>query len=398
MIKFSINNLSILLYISIVTITFSKTTFLAFYIVLIICLATGFGKKITLTFNKSPFDILLLLFLTLILIWNHFYIRSLNSGHPWESEFHNTVFPLSGDNVNIVPSSAKGFLLDSTYFNGVENGLGYFETLFQTLRVKKGDSLKTSVYCFVSKEFNGDSVRLLVKGSVYGIIASDYKIFDTHKEHLSIENNLISNGDFKLGLANWIPYADSTTHTIIKTPFGNGIRVSRTNGSDGDWSLRYVGRPIIYHAGHRYQIRFLYKIQKGNGIPFSVGWWVDEGSGFIDYYLPLKIKKIGNGWNEATCSRFFNQTHYDLVTFLNSLQDYSVVDITNVEMTDMDRNDTIPSYVDQINKRGTWQKLNVTVPCNTGRASVWFSIFKNNVVDSMSLKGYVIFALPEWEK
>lgn len=387
-----------LLYLLIVTIPFSKTPFLVSCLVLIICLVIARRKNLTLTLNETPFGYLLSFFLALILIWNQCYIILFNSEQDWKSRLHESVFPLTGVNVEIVPSFAEGYRLDSTCFGKVENGSVHFETYFQKLKVKKGDSINANIYCFVSKDFNGDSVRLLIKGAVYGNRVSDYKLFDSSNEKLSDAGNLIINGDFNLGTTNWRPNADSTTHTIIETPFGKGIRVLRTNGNDEDWSLQYVGRPIIYHPGHRYQIRFIYKIEKGNGIPFKIGWWVDEGRGFIDYDLPLEIRKIRNGWNEATCSTVFTQTHYDLVIFLNSLHDYSVVDITNVEMKDLDRNDTIPLYVDQLNKKGTWQKLTIKIPCNSGRASVCFSIIKNNVVDFRSLKGYVIFTSPEWTK
>jgi hypothetical protein len=398
MIKISSNNLSILLYLFIVTIPFSKTPFIVSCLVLIVCLVVARRKTLTLTLSESSHDYLLSLLLALILIWNQCYISSFNSEHDWKSRLHKTIYPLTGVNVEIVPSFEEGYLLDSTCDGKLENGSVHFETYFQTLKVKKGDSLNATVYCYVSKDFDGDSVRLLVKGAVYGNRVSDYKLFDSYNEKLSVAGNLIINGDFKLGTTNWSPNADSTTHTIIETPFGNGIRVSRTNGNGEDWSMQYVGRPIIYHPGHRYQIRFIFKVEKGNGMPFNIGWWVDEGRGFTAYNLPLGIRKIRNGWNEATYSHIFNQTHYNLVTFLNSLQDYSVVDITNVEMKDLDRNDSIPLFVDQLNKKGTWQKLTINVPCNNGGASVCFSIIKKNVVDFRSLKGYVIFALPKWNK
>jgi hypothetical protein len=398
MIKISSNNLSIILYIFIFTIPYSSTLFLVIFLVSIICLGVVTRKKFTLTLSESPHNYLLSLLLALILIWNQSYNSSFYSSLLWEPRLHKTVYPLDGENVEIVPSFAKGYILDSTCVEKAKNRIGYFETNFQTLKVKKGDTLNASIYCFVSKDFNGDSVSLLARGAASGNKVSHYSVLDAINENASIMSNLISNGDFTLGTKNWAPSADSTTHTIIDTPFGRGIRVSRTNGNGGDWSLRYVGRPIIYHAGHRYQIRFKYKIEKGVGIPFDIGWWVDEGHGFIDCNLNLEVRKLGNGWNEATCSKLFSQMHLDLYTLLNSLRDYSIVDITNVELIDLDRTDTIPLFVDQLNKKGTWQKLSIKVPCNNGKATVCLSIFKNNVADFKSLKGYVIFALPEWSK
>jgi hypothetical protein len=396
--KISFNNLSILLYLIIVINQYSNTLIFVLCIFLIFILALAHWNKLTLTISEFPHDYLLSILLALILIWNQYFESSIYSNHAWESGLHETVYPLTGDNIAIVPRFSTAYIFDSTYHYLGENEYRSFETCFQTQSVKKGDSLQAVIYCFVSKDFNGDSAKLLVKGAVYGKSISDFKIFDSYKDGLNVSNNLIYNGDFKLGTTNWIPSADSTTHTIIETPFGTGIRVSRTDGDSGDWSLRYVGRPIIYYAGHKYKFRFIYKIERGKEIPFNIGWWVDEGSGFLAYNLPLEIKKIRDGWNEASCYYTFKKTHYNLYTFLNSLQDYSVVDITNVEMKDLNRIDTIPTFVDQINNKGTWQKLTVNVPCNKGRASVCFSISKNRDADLRSLKGYVIFASPEWNK
>jgi hypothetical protein len=160
--------------------------------------------------------------------------------------------------------------------------------------------------------------------------------------------NLFYNGDFKLGTQFWSNDADSTQHEIIKTPWGEGIRVSRTDGNGGWWSLKYDGRPIIYYSGHQYRIIFDYKVIKGGDQPFRIGWWVKEYNSYSASVLPLTIKNLEDGWKEATCSHIFNDTYYNLPTFLNSLQDFSIVDIDNVQLIDLNRIDSLPLYVDQI--------------------------------------------------
>lgn len=162
-------------------------------------------------------------------------------------------------------------------------------------------------------------------------------------------SNLFGNGNFRQGLKYWLPYADSTQHAIVETPFGYGIRVSRTNGDGAYFSLRYDGRPIIYHAFHTYLIKFNYKIIQGDSLPFNVGWWVnDANQGFRSYMLPLKITKLEHGWKEAQCSYTFKKTNFGLISFLNSLNDNSIVDISNVELIDLNKDDALPVFVDQI--------------------------------------------------
>ena len=174
-------------------------------------------------------------------------------------------------------------------------------------------------------------------------------IADSKRNSKNGNMNLFRNGDFSNGTQYWVPYADSTFHEIIQTPFGNGIRVSRTDGDGSYWSLLYDGRPIIYYSNHNYRLKFKYKVEKGDSLPFNIGWWVNDANmGFLSYNLPLSIKGLKDGWKEATCYCKFKKTHFGSQAFLNSLHDHSVVDISDVELIDLDRNDSIPMFVDQI--------------------------------------------------
>jgi hypothetical protein len=369
---------------------------LSVFAVLLTFLTIFYRKNNIIYLKYSTQEYFLLVFLAVIFFWNQCYSISFNSGRSWQIGLHNTIFPLTGKNVEIVPFGAKGYLLDRSVSTKVENGNSYFKINFQNVKVRNSDTLEASVYCFVSDDFNGNSVRLLVEGDVKGNNEASFKLFDKPTNESPTVRNLLYNGDFKLGKLNWIPNADSTTHTLIDTPYGKGIRVERTNGDGGWWSLRYMGRPIIYNVGHRYQIKFKFKIEKGNALPFHIGWWVNEDNNFYPSNLPLELKVLKNGWTEATCSYRFSQTAYDLATFLNSLEDNSIVDITSVELNDLDRIDSIPLFVDQMNNKGTWQKLSLKTSCKSGKVSICFIISKDNVSDFSSLNGYVIFAIPQY--
>jgi hypothetical protein len=362
---------------------------------IIILKVINLRKKLMFSLSEFILKNILLLFFAFCLLWNQAYIKSLKSEWGWESGFHKTVASLTGNNVDIVPVGEKGYVIDNTYESKLIDSNAYINQCIKTLKVKKGEILQASVFCFVSKDFNGDSVKILIKGAVHGNSESYYRIFTSRNDNLELTKNLIYNGNFELGKTNWTPYADSTTHTIIETPFGKGIRVSRGNGNGGDWSLRYVGRPIIYYAGHTYQIKFIFKVQKGISIPFYIGWWVDTPN--YGFALPLKIRDLEDGWKEAICSYKFKETNYDLPTFLNTLLDFSIVDIAKVEMTDLNRIDTVPHFVDQLSKIGTWQKLQIDVPCDQGKALFYICVSKNGVSDFTSLKGSVVFARPEYK-
>lgn len=80
----------------------------------------------------------------------------------WGTRIHKTIFPLTGENVEIVPADAKGYLMDSTCNPYVENGNSYSYTdlyLFN-YKVRENDTVNLSVYCYVSKDFNGDWVLI----------------------------------------------------------------------------------------------------------------------------------------------------------------------------------------------------------------------------------------------
>ncbi|MDP3003110.1 MAG: carbohydrate binding domain-containing protein [Bacteroidales bacterium] len=216
-------------------------------------------------------------------------------------------------------------------------------TIIEITDIKLMDSDTSKILPKYSDEISSDNQEINKYLIAYdSIVESEWDIQNKTK-------NLISNGDFRNGTQCWFPAADSTRHEIIETPFGKGIRVSRTNGDGGYWSLLYDGRPIIYYDGHTYRFGFNYKVEKGEALPFNIGWWVnEENQGFRAHLLPLTIRNINDGWKEATCSYKFKETHYNLPAFLNSLQDNSVVDISDVELIDLDRIDSIPIFVDQI--------------------------------------------------
>jgi hypothetical protein len=169
-----------------------------------------------------------------------------------------------------------------------------------------------------------------------------------NKYFSNFKSNLFYNGDFNLGNLFWIPYADATEHRIVKTPFGNGIRISRADGNGADWPLRYDGRPIIYYEGHKYQLSFYFKVIKGNSLPFNVGYWVNDGSGYGSAIsLPVTLHPLKQGWLHAVYTYRFKSTQYDLPTFLNSVPDSSIIEIANIELIDLDRIDTLQAFLDQ---------------------------------------------------
>jgi hypothetical protein len=230
---------------------------------------------------------------------------------------------------------------------------------------------------------------------LYVVDSTNYSYFGNKKTA-----NLFDNSDFEYGTLFWIAYADATKLSIIDTPFGKGIKISRFDGNGGDWSLRYFGDPIIYYPDHTYQISFIFKVEKGESIPFNVGWWVDEGSGFGQAVsLPLSIASLSNGWRKATCSYKFRLKHVDLPTFLNSLKDSSTVAITNISLVDLNRDpslpakikftekkDSLPTIIDSETKEDLNKFTNKLYSARTNRLTYSWIVFR----DSLSSRNKII--------
>ena len=78
----------------------------------------------------------------------------------WGYEKSESIFPLGGKNVEIIPPDAIGFLIDSTSFK-LDNHPKKF-ILIEELEVNKDDGFNAGIYCYVSDDFDGDNVRFMV--------------------------------------------------------------------------------------------------------------------------------------------------------------------------------------------------------------------------------------------
>jgi len=73
----------------------------------------------------------------------------------WGTRIHKTIFPLTGDNIEIVPAESKGYLMDSTCNANTWDGNAYSFTLIGRSFISENDTINASVYCYVSEDFNG---------------------------------------------------------------------------------------------------------------------------------------------------------------------------------------------------------------------------------------------------
>lgn len=194
----------------------------------------------------------------------------------------------------------------------------------------------------------------------------------------TVPENLLYNGDFSMGQAFWdkiLPITDTISHDLIKTEFGNAMRVERKNGT-GYYPLAYKGRNIIYYKDVNYTFKFKFRVIKGGGIPFDIGWWISDEKGHISN-LPKEIIKIDSDWFECSCSYTFKNTHQGkFATFMSSQKAGTVIDFTDIQLVS---NDTLnrPKYLDQIQTIKVNDSINYLSDNRTERWQYAFQLFKN---------------------
>lgn len=175
--------------------------------------------------------------------------------------------------------------------------------------------------------------------------------------------NRFENGDFVNGTTDWAASADATTITNVATPYGTGVNVAREDGDGGNWPLNYIG-PVnqdTYLAGHTYTFSFYYRMTRGSGTPFYIGWWINDAGGYRNT-LPIITTDMGDGWKYATASYTFTSNQSaNIASFMNSQSDYTTVQFARIGLVD-----TTNSMVYKVGVGGTYKTYNgaVTISSN----------------------------------
>jgi len=109
-------------------------------------------------------------------IWFNNYDKALDPETGWGTRIHQAVFPLTGENVEIVPPNAVGYLMDKSCDPSPLNGNAYSYTLIGLDKVEMGSKVQTSAFCFVSKDFDGTWVRISAEGDMLGKTIQEYDL------------------------------------------------------------------------------------------------------------------------------------------------------------------------------------------------------------------------------
>jgi hypothetical protein len=169
------------------------------------------------------------------------------------------------------------------------------------------------------------------------------------------ELNLINNGDFRYDLAFWKHTSDSLKVNVTNINGKNCAFIHRGNGNGVNWTLYYTGRSISFKRNNEYEISFKLKPVSPKTIPFSVGYWLDEGDGYI-ISLRLKIDTLKDGWLNVRANYTFKNDQTNLFFPIGNQIDNSEFYITDISLVNLSQpqSQVLPdSYVEDKKERET---------------------------------------------
>jgi hypothetical protein len=128
-------------------------------------------------------------------IYRRIWTPKLNPYDPdsgWGTRPHQTIYPLTGEKNEIVPTGSKGYLMDRYCSSDSRSGNAYSYTTIFNDSVTQQNILEASTYCFVSKDFDGTWALISCEGSAEGNRENEYDMnFKGTWQKLSIKVNCL---------------------------------------------------------------------------------------------------------------------------------------------------------------------------------------------------------------
>lgn len=209
----------------------------------------------------------------------------------WGSRMHKSIYPLTGENVTIVPENSKGYYLDNTSNADTLNGNAYSASWIYSHDFNENMILDASVYCYVSKSCNASSVMICSLGAMGnpGALYNMEKKGYWQKLNFTVDGKnggagillFFSQDNVKnfSNLGGYIIYAypritliDKENGTIIKsTSFCSGTETELEGFTKSKFSHRHIGllhiKPSlefekIYYSGFGFSIILLNGFQR----------------------------------------------------------------------------------------------------------------------------------------
>lgn len=301
----------------------------------------------------------------------------------WGTRIHKTVYPLSGVNAQILPKGVKGYQMDSSCNATTWSGNAYSYTSIWNNKIKKGCRMFSSVYCLVSKDYDGNWVKIVSEGTSYGKTEEEYDLRKKGEwQELKI-SPICYTGNVRVNLFfskfNCTDFSSLKGYVIFAFPQLK-FDTTRVNIDPKDpesgWGTKNH-KTIFPLTGNNHEI--VPKDSKGYFLDSTCN--VETWGGNAH-----SLTEVGRSKTNKNC-----KINFSVYCYLSNEFNGNAVGslIVNEKYPDSF------AYYDT-SKKGTWQKLTNVVERDTNLNRFFLTFSQLNTVNFSNLKGYIIFAHPEY--
>jgi len=316
-------------------------------------------------------------------------LNPLDPDSGWGSLASTPVFPLIGENREIVPENSIGYKMNRTGEASTWNNNAYSYTDISRLFIGDPSLEKTefyfaSVYCFVSKDFDGNWARISTEGEVSGKTLHEY---DLNKKGFWQKLNICfrNNGNISPVYLYWakfggIDFANLKGYVVFAYP---EYKIVNADPRDPDfgWGSR------IFTSEYPLSGENVESVTEN-----AIGYKMDQTSNASTWnnnaYSYTDISSLFQGDLISTANNFLSSSVFCFVS-----KDFDGT-WARISAEGDALGKTIQEY--DLRKKGTWQKLQIDFESKQSLPPVYLYWSKYGVKDFSSLKGYVIFAYPEY--
>ena len=309
----------------------------------------------------------------------------------WGSHFSTQIYPLTGKNVEIVPEYSIGYKMDNKCDAATWKNNAYSYTDISSLF--QGDSIRSqneyyyaSVYCFVSEDFDGTWAYIFTEGALSGENVQPYD-FNKKGEWQKLTIHFKTSGDIAPVYLYWAKsgvteFSKIKGHIIFAYP---EYKTIRTDPRDPGiiWGSRKSTRvfPII---GENAQIV----------PPKSIGYKMDSTCNASTW------GQSAYSYSDISCLFQDDSTNVENEHYIATVYCFVSKDFDGSWAQISAEGKASGKIVDKynLNKKGTWQKLKISFIAKSGIPPVYLYWAKGGVSTFSNLKGYVVYAYPEYFK
>lgn len=294
----------------------------------------------------------------------------------WSSRPYVPSHPLYGNNAGIVPRGSIGLRIDrncgATASNKFVNRLLDFKT-------ELGRNYISSIYCYVSPDFNGEKVRIGTYGS--GVVMYNMNRKGSWQK---LEVNSVGNG---YNSYSYIAFEKPDAQSLS---WLSGYVIFAYPDVD-DYS--YNPKKVRTYAPNN-QCKIVAKLQGKNVgiVPYgSEGLLLDKDVSGNDwrnvFYSVCRIIPLNTNEGDSVRASIFCYESADFNGF-SRIEAHGKEGVVPKRCTNYDSK-----------RRGTWQRLESKTVSSGGEMSIDLFVGQRDVKDFSTLEGHVIFAYPEfWVK